>query len=139
MLKILIPVALFAVMAIATYQLLGFAQWMSVLEGATDQPAAIQGNDRKAAEEKTTPQIKQETATLEMDEAESPSSLDESIEVSIQDSKSVIEMPEDGYSVEEASRYFLPKAQRTPGNLGGPPPPVSAIPETKPGYRPVEK
>lgn len=52
--------------------------------------------------------------------------------------RNVVEIPEGGYLVEDSMKYFVPKHERTPGNLGGPPPPPFMVPENAQGERRVE-
>ena len=50
----------------------------------------------------------------------------------------IIRPPPEGYSVEDAMKYFVPKGQRSAGNLGGPPPPAFMVPENADGVRSIE-
>jgi len=47
-------------------------------------------------------------------------------------------VPAGGYPVEDAMKYYVPRDQRGPGNLGGPPPPVWMVPENADGIRSVD-
>ncbi len=47
-------------------------------------------------------------------------------------------IPAGGYPVEDSMKYYVPKHERGPGNLGGPPPPAFMVPENADGVRSVE-
>lgn len=52
--------------------------------------------------------------------------------------QTVVEIPKGGYAVEDSMKYFVTKQERTPGNLGGPPPPPFMVPENAQGERRIE-
>ena len=61
----------------------------------------------------------------------------QTVETTATTSRKVV-IPAGGYPVEDSMKYYVPKHERGPGNLGGPPPPAFMVPENADGVRSVE-
>lgn len=119
-------------------QLLSMSGWLSVLKEDTPTSASEKIKADQVNEDGNADEIKLSNVPEQVDEAESnPSLVAPAIE--LKQTEVNINVPSDGYLIENAASYFVPKKDRRPGNLGGPPPPAISIPETETGFRPVEE